>query len=148
MKDPNAQNKFDPRASHRRQFAWQILVPIVLSLIVALAFLVVLVFNAGQAPATNGKWAHISTMLLSMPVIIFSLLTLAIVLLLTWLIIKLRKAIPPFTGQVFKAVDKVNRITNRTTEKSLSPLIQGKAYFAGAKRLLSMAFHISSNREE
>ena len=122
--------------------------PILATFAVVIAMLVLIVWNMGKAPELNEKWAHISTIFLSLPIIFFSLLSLGVVILLTWLLWKIYKFIPANTGRFYQAVDQANRITNRATEKGLSPLIQGRAYFAGFKRLLSMAFHISNNREE
>lgn len=140
--------KRDSQVRHQRQFAWQILAPVLISLILVLVLLVFLVLNTGTAPATNEKWAQISTVYLSLPIIAFSIIALVVVILLTWLIHKLRKAIPPYSSAVFHAFNRANQVTNRVSEKSLSPLIQSKAYIAGIKRLFSLAFHISNNREE
>lgn len=148
MSDNQGKKKRDSQVRHQQQFVWQILAPVLLSLIIVLCILVLLVLNAGNAPTMNEKWAHISTIFLSLPVILFGILTLAVVLLLAWLIHKLRKSIPPLTSGFFQVVHRVNEITNQVTEKSLSPLIHGKSYAAGVKRLLSMAFHISNDREE
>jgi heme/copper-type cytochrome/quinol oxidase subunit 2 len=148
MNDQQGKKKRDSQLRHRRQFAWQILAPVLISLILVLVILVFLALNTGAAPATNEKWAQISTIFLSLPVIAFSFLALMVVLLLTWLIHKLRKVIPPYSGAAFRAIDRANQITNQVTEKGLSPLIQSKSIIAGIKRLFSLAFHISNNREE
>lgn len=148
MDDQQAKKKRDSLVRHQRQFAWQILAPVLVSLILLLVILVFLVLNTGSAPSTNEKWAQISTVYLSLPIIALLIFALVIVLLLTWLLHKLRKAIPPYSGAVFHSIDRANQVINRVSEKSLSPLIQGKAYVAGIKRLFSLAFHISNDREE
>lgn len=148
MSDQQGSKTRQSLVRHQQQFASQILAPVLISLTLVLIILVFLVLNTGTAPAINEKWAQISTVFLSLPVIIFLILALAIAILLTWLIHKLRNAIPPYSGAAIRAIDRVNQVTNQVTEKGLSPLIQSKAFLAGAKRFISLAFHISNNREE
>ena len=148
MSGPEGNKKRDSQIKHQQQVAWQILAPVLIAMILVLVILVFLVLNTGTAPAANEKWAQISTIFLSLPVITLSIVALGIVLLLTWLIHKLRKAIPPYSGAAIHAMNRVNQITNLATEKGLSPMIQSKAIFAGIKRLFALAFHISNNREE
>lgn len=140
--------KRDSQVKHQRQFFWQILTPVLLAFIVVFAILVLVVVTTVKTPEVNEKWANICTIFISLPVILFSLLALGVVVLLAWLFRKLYKAIPSYSGMFFNAVKQANRITNKTTEKGLSPIIQGKAYLAGFKRLLSLAFHMTNYGEE
>lgn len=140
--------KLEPQIKHQRQYFWQILFPVITSLTVVIILLIFAVLTTGNTPTVNEKWANISVVFLILPAIFFGLLTLAVIILLTIGFRKLHKVIPFYTGNFYDALKQADQLTNETTAIGLSPLIQGKAYIAGFKRLFSMAFHITNDREE
>lgn len=148
MSEAHPPLKRESQINHQRQFFWQILAPILISIIIVLVILVLIVMSAGNAPDLNEKWAHISTIFLSLPVLIGGLLLLVMIIVLSVMIKKMHKGIPTYTGKLLHLMTNVNRVTNISTTKSLSPLIYSKAWFAGFNRLLSMAFHTHNDRKE
>src|SRR5512140_194589 len=82
---------------HRSQVAWQIILPIIVAgllLIVATYFIAVATFRGN---GDVGRWAAISTIWLTIPVIIGSLVWLALFIGLTWVIGKAAGFLPPYT---------------------------------------------------
>jgi len=148
MNDIQKLEKRDSEIRHQKQFWWQIMLPILIALIIVLVILVMTVMAMDKTPEINENWANISTIFLSLPAILLSLITLGIVILLAWLIRKLYKFIPPYSGVATNAVKKVNLFADKSTEKILIPFVKGSAYLAGFKKLLSMAFHLSSDQKE
>jgi len=148
MNESQPHVKRDSEISHQRQFFWQILVPILISIIVVLILMVLTIISAGNSLDLNEKWAHISTIFLSLPVLLAGLLLLLVIIVLSVMIKKMHKGIPAYTGKLMSLMNSTNRITNITTTKALSPFIYSKAWFAGFNRLLSMAFHRHDDRKE
>lgn len=140
--------KRDAQVRHQQQFVWQILTPVLITLLIVLAILILLISSAGTAASTNEKWADISTIFMLLPTLLFGLLTLAVILLFAWLIDKLRKTIPPYTSRVSHVAEKASQITDRVTDKGLSPFIYIRSYISGAQRLFSLIIHGANNREE
>jgi uncharacterized protein involved in cysteine biosynthesis len=148
MTDTKKFEKRDSEIRHHKQFWWQIMLPILIALIIVLVILVMTVLAMDKTPEINENWANISAIFLSLPAILLSLAILGIVILFAWLIRKLYKFIPPYSGMAANSMKKVNQFTNNSTEKILIPFVKGSAYMAGFKKLLSMAFHLSSDQKE
>jgi cytochrome c biogenesis factor len=80
---------------HRRQLAWQILVPffVVMAIILFVAVLVALGATATRA------WADVSTIWLIAPMLVFALFFVAVLSFLIFGIAKLLQVTPRFTGK-------------------------------------------------
>ncbi len=148
MNNAHQSEKRESRITHQRQFFWQILAPILVSLIVVLIILVLVVMTAGKQPAMNEKWSDISTIILTLPALLLGLLTTALIIIFSVMIKKLHQGIPAYTGKLQNLISSMNRVTNISTTKALSPIIQSKAWYTGFKRLLSIAFHSHNDRKE
>ena len=81
--------------AHKRQLAWQILVPF---LVVTAIILVVAVLVATGATA-NRTWADISTIWLIAPILVFALLSVAVLGFLIYGIARLLQVTPRYTGK-------------------------------------------------
>ena len=81
---------------HKRQLAWQILVPffVVTALILVMAVLV-----ATGTANTNRPWADVSTIWLIAPMLIFALLFVILLCFLIYGIAKLLQVTPRYTGK-------------------------------------------------
>jgi type II secretory pathway component PulL len=91
--------------THRRQLAWQILVPFFVVMAFIL-FVAVLVTTGSTATRT---WADVSTIWLIAPMLVFALLFLAVLGFLIFGIAKLLQITPRFTG---KAQDFFTLLSN------------------------------------
>jgi F0F1-type ATP synthase membrane subunit c/vacuolar-type H+-ATPase subunit K len=120
---------------HRRQVAWQIILPVVLAglCLVAVGVLVSMSVAAGNGEVS--RWADVSAMWLSIPVMIGALVMLAIVIALAWAVGKGAGFIPPYShkAQVF-----VSEVEKRVKE--------GAAYAYHPRSILSQIGHLIRNR--
>jgi len=93
---PNLQSVETPTVrAHKSQLAWQILVPF---FVVTAIILVVAVLVATGVTA-NRTWADISTIWLIAPVLVFSLLSVAVLGFLIYGIARLLQVTPRYTGK-------------------------------------------------
>jgi hypothetical protein len=93
---PNPQPVETPTVrTHKRQLAWQILVPF---FVVTAIILVVAVLVATGASA-NRTWADISTIWLIAPMLVFALLFIAVLGFLIYGIARLLQVTPHYTGK-------------------------------------------------
>jgi uncharacterized membrane protein YjgN (DUF898 family) len=94
--------------AHKRQLAWQILVPflVVTALVIAVAVLV-----ATGAASTNRNWADVSTIWLIAPMLMVALLFVIVLGLLIYGIARLMQVTPRYTG---KAQDFFAVLSGRT----------------------------------
>ncbi len=88
---------------HRRQAAWQIILPVALAGLILLIGAYFIVVGTFRDNGDVGRWAAISTMWLTIPVIIGGLVALALLIGATWAVGKATGFIPPYTykAQVF-----------------------------------------------
>jgi heme/copper-type cytochrome/quinol oxidase subunit 2 len=83
---------------HRKQLAWQIILPMVLSVVLCIALIVLIGFATFRDGGDVGRWAAISTIWIVVPIMIGSLIVLAIVGGLVYLMAKLLNIMPTYTG--------------------------------------------------
>jgi len=106
--------------AHRRQFFWQIILP----LIVALTLLVtgaVFVVIGGDSQAR--LWADISTIWLVAPVLILALLGLVVLGFLVYAVARLLKATPRFTSKAQDFDRRISSGTRQAPDTSVKPVL-------------------------
>jgi len=106
--------------AHKRQFAWQILVPflVMAGLIVAGAVLVV----SGGAPET-GTWTDISVIWLFAPALIFALAFLMVLITIIYGMAKLLQILPHYTGKVQGILAQLSAGTRKVANGTTKPFI-------------------------
>ena len=106
--------------AHKRQFAWQILVPflVMAALIIAGAVLVV----TGGAPRT-GVWADISVIWLLAPALFFALAFLAIVITIIYGMAKLLQVIPHYTGKAQGIIALLSAGMRKVADGAAKPFV-------------------------
>ena len=144
---PNG-NKTEPEIRHQREFVWQILLPFIAAVLALLFIAILSISTAGITPAVNEKWAQISTILLLLPTLLFGLVILALVIILIWLLRKLARNIPTYTGFIFQLSCRTAGITNNIAAHSAEPFIRLRSIFAGLTQLITLAFHNKTNHKE
>jgi uncharacterized membrane protein len=121
---------------HRRELAWQIILPVVLSalLIVALIVLVNLAtFNAGGDVA---RWAAISTMWIIIPVMLAGLVLFALLGALVYGMKRLLEITPTYTGLAQDYVHKAASYVKRVADMAVRPVLFIDSIGASIRRLL------------
>jgi hypothetical protein len=96
MDDPQQVDSPTTRA-HRRQFAWQILVPI---LVVTALILAVAVLVASGTGSGSRTWADVSTIWLIAPMLIIALFSVILLGFLIYAIARLLQITPHYTGRI------------------------------------------------
>jgi hypothetical protein len=81
--------------AHRRQLAWQILVPFFL----VVAFILFVAVMVATGATSTRAWADVSTIWLLAPMLVFALLFAAVLGFLIFGIAKLLQVIPHYTGK-------------------------------------------------
>lgn len=110
----------DTAAAHRREVLWQIILPMVLVGVVLLAGVVALgLTGVGSA----GRWADISLMWLLLPVIVLSIVPLALLVGLIYGLTRALGALPGLAYQAQRALLRVERTTRRIADRAAAPVI-------------------------
>jgi len=108
---------------HRRELAWQIILPVALTalLIVALIVLVnIATFNEG---GDVGRWAAISTIWIVVPVMVAGLVFLALLVALVYLMMRLLNITPTYTGIAQDYVYKAAGYVKRGADMAVKPVL-------------------------
>ena len=114
---------------------WQIVIPAILSGIVIILICVWVVIEAGEGSVT--RFAEISTVLLVIPVLFLSLITLIILGAGIVLTGKLMEWLPPITQRFLEYLDKAQELIKKFTEFIVQPVIRPSALLGGIKKSIS-----------
>ena len=106
--------------AHKRQFAWQILVPflVMAGLIIAGAVLVV----TDGAPRT-GVWADVSLIWLLAPALFFALAFLVIMITIIYGMAKLLQIMPRYTGKAQDIFARLSARTRKVADGTTKPFV-------------------------
>jgi len=106
--------------AHKRQFAWQILVPflVMAGLIIAGA---VLVITGGESQ--NSVWADISMIWLLAPALLFALAFLVLLITIIYGMIKLLQVIPVYTGKAQGIFVLLSAGTRKLADGTAKPFV-------------------------
>jgi FtsH-binding integral membrane protein len=122
--------------NHRRQFWAQIFLPILLAVLLIIAFAVltgIAAFgNNGDAP----RWAAISTIWLVIPVMIFGLIILIILAGLIYLLAQALKVTPPYSYKAQYYVNRGASEVKRFSDMSTTPVLFIEEIKASIKAIL------------
>jgi hypothetical protein len=117
---------------HRREVFWQITFPFI---VISLALLLLAVMAAGLSTEKASKWADISIIWMIIPALIFSLLTMAILAALVYLILQLLHILPFYFFKGHNWFVLVNLRVGRVTDSLAEPFLRVRAWKAGAGAL-------------
>ena len=121
---------------HRKQIIWQIILPMVLTAILFIAFVVLINIATFRDNGDVGRWAAVSTIWISIPIIIVSLLLLAILVGIVYLLIRLLQITPIYTGKAQDVAYKVAGYVRRAADAAAKPFIFLDSIGASIKTLL------------
>ena len=123
------------RDAHRRQVLWQITLPFVVGVLLILALAVLSVVSALGGGEVVSRWADISLIWLILPMIVFTLIFLAVVSGLVYLVVKLIGVLP---GYAFKAQEFLASLQEKLrslSDKAAQPVIKVGGVWAGVRKL-------------
>jgi hypothetical protein len=101
---------------HRSQVAWQVILPVVLAGLILIGAVYLVVVGTFQSNGDVGRWAAISTMWLSIPVMIGALIILVLLIGLGWVVGRAVGFIPLYT---FKAQVFVSQVEAQVKQGAL-----------------------------
>ena len=122
---------------HRSQVLWQILLPMVLAFLFFAGAIFLLVRGTFSAGGDVGRWAAISTMWLTLPVMLAALITLVLLIAVTWLIGRLIGLIPPYTYIVQKYASEMEAGAKKVEYMGHRPM----TIFPELGRLIRLGFN-------
>jgi len=93
--------------NHRKQIWTQILLPILIAILIFIAFIIFIVSATFRSHGDVSRWAAISTIWLTLPVILASLILLIVLGAMIYLLTRLTGLIPPYSYQAQRIVYRV-----------------------------------------
>lgn len=123
----------EDRSTARKMTAiWQIYLPLVIgSLAVLVLGLWAVVAAAGGTDVS--RFADTSTVFLLIPVLVFSLIPLALLVGMIYGVIRLIEIIPPGTQRILAVVERLQRGLTTVSEKAVQPILWVESVRAGLK---------------
>ncbi len=108
---------------HRKQVWTQILLPIVLACLLFVSVSGLVYFTSLKANSELGRWAAISTIWLTLPVLLLGSVALTIFCALIYLISQLTGLIPTYTYQAQRFVYRINGIARQIDGMAKKPIL-------------------------
>lgn len=134
--------------SHRRQFMWQILLPILGVTTAALVVTILAILYAGSASDLTAKWGMLSTVLLILPWLFLSLIPLAIIVFGIWLLKKAHHSVIPYLGAGAQFSQRTKTHSAKLTRTIATPFMQVRSVKTGIAHLLRLALHLKPSPKE
>lgn len=125
------QTDVEPKLAHRKQRTWQIIVPLVVCVLLALALAVWAVLVSGSSSPATGQWAAISTVWLVLPVLITLMIFMALVGGLIYVHMLLIRKTPGFFAKIFGYFQQLNALVARLDQAAVQPVLKVNGWKAG-----------------
>ena len=108
---------------HRREFAWQIILPVALSVLVIVALIVLINIAAFNEGGDVARWAAISTIWIVIPIMLAGLVLLALLVVLVYGMKRLLAITPTYTGLAQDYVHKAAGYVKRGADMAVRPVL-------------------------
>jgi predicted membrane protein len=108
---------------HRREIIWQIILPMVLTAILFIALIVFICFATFRGSGDVGRWAAVSTIWISIPLMIGAVLLIAVLVGIVYLLIRLLQIAPLYTGKAQDFAHIVVGHVRRAADAVVKPII-------------------------
>jgi len=120
---------------HRRELAWQIILPMVLTVIGFAALIVLIYFATFEGDGDVGRWAAISTIWIVIPILLVGLVLLALLVALVYGMKRLLDISPTYTGLAQDYVHLAAGYVRRAADMAVKPVLFLDGVGAGVRRL-------------
>jgi hypothetical protein len=124
--------------AHKVQFTWQILVPIILVVLIALAAGILVIVNAASGNGQSELWADISVIWLFAPALLFALAFLVILITTVYGMAKLLQLLPRYTGKAQEYFTLLAAGTRRLADGSARPIVWIRQIGAVIKSIIKL----------
>jgi energy-coupling factor transporter transmembrane protein EcfT len=121
---------------HRKDTAWKIIFPVVLSSVLCIGLIVLIWFATFRGGGDVQRWADISTMWIAIPVMIMLLVFLALLGGIVYLLAKLLNITPKYTILVQDFFYKIEGYARRGADAAAKPFIFVDSIGASINRFL------------
>lgn len=124
MNDKIPQSVHESYLKHRKDLTWKIIFPVVLSAVLCLVLVVLINIATFRDGGDVARWAAVSTIWISIPIIIGMLILLALLVGLVYLMGRLLNVTPIYTGLAQDYVRLGAAYIKRASEAIVKPVIQ------------------------
>ena len=121
---------------HRKELAWQIILPMVLTTILFIGMIVLIYFATFRDNGDVGRWAAISTIWIVIPVMVAGLIFFIILGGIVYLLKYLLNIAPTYMGLAQDFVHKIAGYIKRMADAVVKPVIVLDGIGASMKRLV------------
>jgi len=125
----------EKRESPTSSSFWQIIFPAFVGIILVLLICVWVVI--GVKAGNISRFAELSTVLLILPVLFFSLIILVVLGACVFLSVRMIRGLPPITSRIVEFLDKIRDGVSKFSEIIVQPVIQPTAYLKGFRAIFS-----------
>ena len=123
----------ETRRAHGRQSFWQIFLPLILGILTAIMVIVLVVRGGAGSIERNAQTA---TILLAIPVMVSGLVFLFLMILLSLMLGRLMKWLPPRSYQAQKIARRINSRISQVSQVSRQPFLLFESWAEGLNRVL------------
>ncbi len=117
---------------HRREVLWQITIPLSVGVLVILAMAIL----AGSSTASQAShWADISLIWLITPTLLFTLITLTILIALIYGLVRLILVLPFYTYRLLNWLIVFGLRVKQLGNKAVEPILRGQAFGSSLRTL-------------
>jgi hypothetical protein len=116
---------------HRRELAWQIILPMVLTALLFITMIVLINISTFRDMGDVGRWAAISTIWIVLPVMVAGLVFLVLLIGIIYLLARLLNIAPVYTGMTQDYVYKAVGYVKRAAEMLVKPVLHLNGILAG-----------------
>ena len=109
---------------HRKELAWQIILPVLLTSLLIIALIVLIYFATFRDGGDVARWAAISTIWIVIPIMIGMLIFLALLVGIIYSLAKLLNITPTYTGIAQDYVYKAAGYIKRGADMVVKPIMQ------------------------
>lgn len=120
---------------HRKDRAWKIIFPVVLSMVLCIGLTVLINFATFRGGADVARWGAISTMWIAIPTMLIMLIFLALLVGLIYLLAKLLNIAPNYTAMAQDFFYKVEGYARRFADAAAKPVISVNSIGASIGRI-------------
>lgn len=122
--------------AHRQEMRWQVYFPIAIGFIVILFLSVVI--NSVESIDLN-RLAKLSTIWLTLPLLVFSVLVLLSLIGTSYALIRLIAIAPRYFNRAQKLLARIEMKTERLSDMAIEPILKMQSWRAGLKALWKKA---------
>jgi len=123
MNDKLPQPVHESYKNHRRQLVWQIIAPMVLTVVLCIALIVLINIATFRDGGDVARWAAVSTIWIVIPIMVGLVIVLALLSGLVYLMYKLLDITPTYTGLAQDYAHKAAAYIKRGADAVVKPII-------------------------